>query len=46
MIEVGRLAEAAVVGSGLVKRIAEVPSGADLADEVKKYVRWLKGESR
>ena len=46
VIEVRRLAEAAVVGSGLVKRIAEVPSGADLADEVKKYVRWLKGESR
>lgn len=44
VIEIGRWAEAAVVGSGLVNRIARVSDGSDLAAEVEKYVRWLKGE--
>ena len=45
VVEVGRWADAAVVGSGLVKTIAGASDGLDLAGEVYKYVRWLKGES-
>ncbi len=41
--EVGRWAEAAVVGSALVERIAEVAGGSDLVEEVEQFVRWLRG---
>ena len=39
--EVGRWADAAVVGSGLVDIIARTSDG-DLSAEVDRYVRWLK----
>jgi tryptophan synthase alpha chain len=39
--EVGKWADAAVVGSGLVNVIAEAASG-DLNTRVEEYVRWLK----
>lgn len=42
--EVGRWADAAVVGSGLVKTIAHASEGTDLVGEVDRYVRWLKSE--
>ena len=41
---VGRWADAAVVGSGLVNRIASVNVLDDVCAEVGSYVRWLKGE--
>jgi tryptophan synthase alpha chain len=40
--EVGRYADAAVVGSALVSRIAECSKSPDLIEQVEKYVRWLK----
>jgi len=40
--EVGRWADAAVVGSALVKVIAEAGASADLDTRVEEYVRWLK----
>ena len=40
--EVGRWADAAVVGSALVNVIAEAGSSADLNRRVEEYVRWLK----
>jgi tryptophan synthase alpha chain len=40
--EVGRWAEAAVVGSALVSVIAEAGSCSDLDTRVEEYVRWLK----
>ena len=40
--QIGTFADAAVVGSGLVNVIAEGGQGADLADRVQSYVRWLK----
>ena len=40
--QVGRWADAAVVGSGLVKTIAKAADGPDLAREVERYVHWLK----
>ena len=40
--QVGRWADAAVVGSGLVKTIAKAADGPDLAGEVERYVHWLK----
>jgi tryptophan synthase alpha chain len=40
--EVGRWADAAVVGSSLVSVIAEAGSAADLNTRVEEYVRWLK----
>jgi tryptophan synthase alpha chain len=40
---VGRLADAAVVGSALVSVIAEHGQSAGLMNEVERYVRWLKG---
>jgi tryptophan synthase alpha chain len=40
--EVGRWADAAVVGSALVNVIAEAGSSHDLATRVEEYVRWLK----
>ena len=42
--EVGRWADAAVVGSGLVNTIAKAANG-DLAGEVERYVRWLRGNA-
>ena len=41
--EVTSYADAAVVGSALVSKIAEGGSGAELVDRVETYVRWLKG---
>jgi tryptophan synthase alpha chain len=41
--QVGRWADAAVVGSALVKVIAEHGRSPDLADRVAGYTRWLKG---
>ena len=40
--EVGRWADAAVVGSALVQVIADVGDAPDLVDRVEEYVRWLK----
>ena len=40
--EVGRWADAAVVGSALVNVIAEAGTSADLTTRVEEYVRWLK----
>jgi tryptophan synthase alpha chain len=41
--EVGRWADAAVVGSGLVNVVAEHGATATLVPAVEAYVRWLKG---
>jgi tryptophan synthase alpha chain len=41
--EVGRWADAAVVGSALVKVIAEHGAAPDVAERAGAYVRWLKG---
>ncbi len=41
--EVGRWADAAVVGSALVNVIAEAGASPDLESRVEEYVRWLKG---
>jgi tryptophan synthase alpha chain len=43
--EVGRWADAAVVGSGLVTVIAEHGKDADVAAHAGAYVRWLKGRA-
>ena len=40
--EVGRWADAAVVGSGLVNTIAKASRSENLVDEVSEYVQWLK----
>ncbi len=40
--EVGRWADAAVVGSALVDVIAKAGDGSDLNARVEEYVRWLK----
>jgi tryptophan synthase alpha chain len=40
--EVGRWADAAVVGSALVSVIAEAGPSRDLTTRVEEYVRWLK----
>jgi tryptophan synthase alpha chain len=40
--QIGRFADAAVVGSGLVKVIADAGTGPDLTEKVESYVRWLK----
>jgi tryptophan synthase alpha chain len=40
--EVGRYADAAVVGSALVSKIAEFGASPDLIEQVEQYVRWLK----
>jgi tryptophan synthase alpha chain len=42
VVAVGRFADAAVVGSGLVSRIAEASNSGDLTGEVRQYVRWLR----
>jgi len=41
--EVGGYADAAVVGSALVSKIAEHGQDAKLVERVEEYVRWLKG---
>jgi tryptophan synthase alpha chain len=41
--EVGRWADAAVVGSAIVNVIAEHGQAPDVADRVGGYARWLKG---
>ena len=43
--EVGRWADAAVVGSALVNVIAEHGAGPDVAGRAGDYVRWLKGHA-
>jgi tryptophan synthase alpha chain len=43
--EVGRWADAAVVGSGLVNVIAEHGGAPDVAAHAGAYVRWLKGQA-
>ena len=40
--DVGRWADAAVVGSALVSVIAEAGASSDLNTRVEEYVRWLK----
>ena len=40
--EVGRWADAAVVGSALVNVIAEAGASPELESRVEEYVRWLK----
>ena len=40
--EVGRWADAAVVGSALVSVIAEAGASDDLERRIEEYVRWLK----
>jgi tryptophan synthase alpha chain len=42
--QIGQWADAAVVGSGLVRVIAQNTDAADLVGRVESYVRWLKGE--
>jgi tryptophan synthase alpha chain len=41
--EIGRVADAAVVGSGLVQVIAEAGDSASLVPAVEGYVQWLTG---
>lgn len=41
--DVGRYADAAVVGSALVAQIARHGASPRLADEVRDFVRWLRG---
>ena len=43
--QVGRWADAAVVGSALVNVIAEHGASSDVAARAGAYVRWLKGQS-
>jgi tryptophan synthase alpha chain len=43
--QVGRWADAAVVGSALVNVIAEHGTSPDVAARAGAYVRWLKGQS-
>jgi tryptophan synthase alpha chain len=41
--EVGRYADAAVVGSALVSMIADAAGSHDLIERVENYVQWLRG---
>jgi tryptophan synthase alpha chain len=41
--EVGTFADAAVVGSAIVSRIAENCDSPELPERIASYVRWLKG---
>jgi tryptophan synthase alpha chain len=41
--EIGKFADAAVVGSALVSLIAREGRSPELTDRVEEYVRWLKG---
>ena len=40
--QVGELADAAVVGSGVGSRIAEVATSGEMATEIHRYVHWLR----
>jgi tryptophan synthase alpha chain len=42
--QIGKFADAAVVGSGLVGVIAEAGRSPDLVERVESYVRWLKSD--
>lgn len=42
--EAGRLADAAVVGSGLVSVITAAGDGSELEADVRRHVRWLLGQ--
>lgn len=42
--QIGKVADAAVVGSGLVSVIAEAGQSPDLIERVESYVRWLKSD--
>lgn len=44
--QIGRFADAAVVGSGLVGVIANAGNKPDLIERVESYVRWLKGSAQ
>jgi tryptophan synthase alpha chain len=44
--QIGKFADAAVVGSGLVGVIAEAGKSPDLIERVESYVRWLKGDAQ
>jgi tryptophan synthase alpha chain len=44
--EVGRWADAAVVGSALVEIVGQAGRSPDLCARVEKFVRWLKGAGR
>ena len=41
--DIGRIADAAVVGSALVQVIADAGDSASLIPDVEAYVRWLGG---
>ncbi len=43
IVDVGRYADAAVVGSALVAQVAQHGESPDLADRVGAFVRWLRG---
>ena len=43
--QIGKYADAAVVGSGLVRVIAEAGKSFELIERVESYVRWLKGDT-
>ena len=43
--QIGKFADAAVVGSGLVAVIAEAGKSPDLVERVESYVRWLRGDA-
>ena len=43
--QIGRFADAAVVGSGLVGVIAEAGKSPDLVERVESYVRWLQSDA-
>lgn len=43
--QIGKFADAAVVGSGLVGVIAEAGKSPDLVERVESYVRWLRGDA-
>jgi tryptophan synthase alpha chain len=44
--QVGKFADAAVVGSGLVGVIANAGNRPDLIERVESYVRWLNGSAQ
>jgi tryptophan synthase alpha chain len=44
--QIGKFADAAVVGSGLVGVIANAGNSPDLLERVESYVRWLKGNAQ
>ena len=44
--QIGKFADAAVVGSGLVNVIAEAGNSPDLTERVESYVSWLTGRAQ